>query len=117
MRGETGNDRLQGGPGADFLGGGRGNDFLSGNANPDDMNGGPGTDRCQPGSPGFGNGDMRSTARANKPLRVGQLTRLLTPSSLRSRPPPERVAGLLLYLSSLQEDRGRRLGGALAGTV
>ena len=41
----------------DFLGGGRGNDFLSGNANPDDMNGGPGTDRCQPGSPGFGNGD------------------------------------------------------------
>jgi Ca2+-binding RTX toxin-like protein len=57
IRGQTGNDRLQGGPGRDFLGGGRGNDFLSGNANPDDMNGGPGTDRCQPGSPGFGNGD------------------------------------------------------------
>ena len=57
VRGQTGNDRLQGGPGRDFLGGGRGNDFLSGNANPDDMNGGPGTDRCQPGSPGFGNGD------------------------------------------------------------
>jgi Ca2+-binding RTX toxin-like protein len=64
IRGQTGDDRLQGGPGADFLGGGRGNDFLSGNANPDDMNGGPGTDRCQPGSPGFGNGDTASNCES-----------------------------------------------------
>ncbi len=58
MRGNAGNDNLNGGNGADTAYGGKGNDTLAGGANRDWLGGQAGTDRCNPGAPGLGNGDV-----------------------------------------------------------
>jgi Ca2+-binding RTX toxin-like protein len=57
-RGAGGNDVVNGAGGNDSLFGGGGNDTLSGGAGRDFHNGNAGNDRCRPGPPGLGRGDV-----------------------------------------------------------
>jgi Ca2+-binding RTX toxin-like protein len=60
--GNSGPDKLAGGPGFDFLVGNDGNDTLTGGAGPDDMRGGNGADTFKEGSTASGNDWMEGDA-------------------------------------------------------